>query len=440
MVFFVASLPACFLRPFYGIALWTVVAFLNPHSLIWASRATFPWGESVAIATLAGTLLFVRGWKRLVTRETVLMLLLWVWFTITSFLSSSSPAFLHHSQDTWFRWQMVTKILVMTCLTVLVVDTTERLRKFLLVIAGCFGFYVLKSAPFLFRTGGEFRIYGPEHSLIADNNAFGLALNMTFPFFFILAHTESRPWVKRLFWLLVVCTVPAIFFTYSRGALIGLVAILIVMLLQSKRRLLLIPVIVTGVAIAILFAPAKWRERMDPTKEDAVDASARSRLNAWQFAWNLAADHPISGGGFSTYTPELFAVYAPVLVGKETYGPHSIYFQVLAEHGFIGLGLYLSLILSCFIRAYTLSRAASQRGDPLVAQYAAMLRLSLVGFLTSGAFLGLAYFDYYFAIVAALAILNNAARADWDTAWADDAEPEDETEHLPEAGGHAWAS
>jgi probable O-glycosylation ligase (exosortase A-associated) len=341
-----------------------------------------------------------------------LIVILWIWFTITSLLSVDTPLFMHHSEGTWLRWQLVTKILAMSLVAVVIVDSFARLRMLVLVIAGCFGFFVLKSIPFVITTGGQYRLYGPEASMIADNNAFGLALNMTLPLFLFLAQSESSPWLKRLLWLLFVCTIPAIFFTYSRGALVGLVATMGLMFLQLRRRLALAPVIVMAVAVALLFAPESWQNRMDPTREDAIDGSARSRLNAWQFAWNLAADFPVSGGGFNTYTRELFPLYAPA-VTETIHGPHSIYFQVLAEHGYTGLALYAALILSSLAGSWQLAREAGRREDYRVGQYATMFRFSLVGFLTSGAFLGLAYFDYFFTIVVCLAILKNVAHAEW---------------------------
>jgi probable O-glycosylation ligase (exosortase A-associated) len=205
---------------------------------------------------------------------------------------------------------------------------------------------------------------------------------------------------------------PAIFFTYSRGALVGLAAVLAVMLLQVRRRLFLVPVIVLGTVIAVYFAPAAWQERMDPTREDAVDASARGRLQAWAFARALAAEYPITGGGFSTFTEELYHRYWPEDI-YNIYGPHSIYFQVLAEHGFIGLGLYLMLVLSCLASSRRLKKRGHSRGDPHIAHYAQMFQLSLIGFLISGTFLGRAYFDYFFTVVACIVILERAARDRW---------------------------
>jgi putative inorganic carbon (HCO3(-)) transporter len=279
------------------------------------------------------------------------------------------------------------------------VDTFERLRMLVLVIAGCFGFFVLKALPFLILTGGSFRLYGPEYSMIADNNDFGLALNMTLPLFFFLAQTEPRRWVRWLCGFLFIITIPAVFFTYSRGALVGLIVVLGLMLLRSRRRFLLIPVIGFGIGIALLFAPAAWKQRMDPTRPDAVDGSAKSRLNAWAYSRHLAQDYPIAGGGFGTFTQQLFDIYAPNT--KDIHGPHSIYFQVLAEHGFVGLVIYLALLGSCLTTVFRLVRYA-KRNDDAVA-------LSLIGFMTSGIFLGRAYFDYVFSIVACLAVLERLA-------------------------------
>lgn len=437
LTFFVLSLPVCFIRPFYGIVLWTVVAFLNPQSALyyWPTALSFPWALAVAIPTLAGFALFSKGWmSRLRSPAILLMLILFGWFTVTSLVSTSTPVFVHHAQDTWSHWQLVGKILLMTVVTIVVTDSFERLRWLMLTIAGCFGFYVLKAVPFMVMTGGAFRLYGPEHSMIADNNDFGLALNMTVPVFFFLSRTESRPWVRRLFIFLFLSAIPAVFCTYSRGALIGLIAISLMMILQLKQRLIVLPTIALAIGIAILFAPDAWKERMDPTR--AMDASARERLNAWAFSWHLAADYPLTGGGFATFTPELFDRYAPN--SQDVRGPHSVYLGVLAEHGFIGLFLYIALVFYALFSSLWTARRARARGDTFVECYASMFQFSLIGFLTSGTFLGRAYFDYFFMIVACITILNRLALNEW--ARQDDADPELEDDAaadgtlIPESG------
>ena len=62
------------------------------------------------------------------------------------------------------------------------------------------------------------------------------------------------------------------------------------------------------------------------------------------------------------------------------------------------------------------------------------------GFLTSGAFLGRAYFDYFFTIIACLVILSQAARAEWAQRAMETPEDADETEELSLGSeGALWA-
>jgi len=398
----VASLPVCVWRPMYGICLWYIMAFLRPESYIWAG-AGLPWALAIAVATIAGMAISSRGWmRRLASRECLMLVLLWVWFTVTSIVSSDSAMFAHHAADTWSRWSMVSKTMLMTLVTVGVIDSYERWRKVIVVIAASFGAFVLKSLPFVLMTQGSMRLYGPERSMIADNNDFGLALDMTLPLFFFLARTESKPWLRRLYIFLFVVTIPAIFFTYSRGAMLGLVVVFALMVVYMRRLAIFVPVGIIAVIVAVLFAPQSWKDRMNP-QGDVVDASALSRFNSWQYSWALASDFPVAGGGFDTFTPELFSQYAPN--PRDVHGPHSVYFGVLAEHGFVGLGFYLLLVASCFLSTFQLVRRGKKLGNRLTVEYANMCRFSLIGFLVPGAFLGRAYFDYYFAIVAFIAAL-----------------------------------
>ena len=145
--------------------------------------------------------------------------------------------------------------------------------------------------------------------------------------------------------------------------------------------------------------------------DNVLDPSARSRLNAWSYCWALAKDYPAMGGGFEAFTPSLFARYAPD--PGDVHGPHSIYFGVLAEHGFVGLTLYLALVASCCGALFWISRRADRYDDRRSLYYAYMLQFSLIGFLVSGAFLGRAYFDLYFSLVAAVAILRQLCREEW---------------------------
>lgn len=431
-----ASLPVCFFRPFFGILMWEIVAFMNPHRFAFGGASYTPVAFLIAVPTLAGFVVFSPGWKRFFSREVCLIAILWLWFTLTTFRNTQMPEFAYFADDTWNRWKFVSKILLMTVATIAVVNRWDRFRWLLLVISGSFGLFVLKAIPFMIATRGSFRLYGPEGSMVADNNDLGLALNMTLPMFFFLARMDPNPKIRWLMGILVIATIPSVFFTYSRGALVGLAVILFLMVMRLRQRLVLIPLLVLAGVFAAFLTPQKWQQRMDITKQGALlDDSAASRLNAWHYCWNLAVDYPLTGGGFEAFTPELFTRYAPNPM--DVHGPHSIYFGVLAEHGFIGLFLYLSLIGSSFLTLRWIRKYARVSGDDRAADYASMLSFSIVGFLVSGAFLGRAYFDYFFALVACAAALKRLCRLDpaesesFEPQCEDQAELE-ESEFLPE--------
>jgi hypothetical protein len=85
---------------------------------------------------------------------------------------------------------------------------------------------------------------------------------------------------------------------------------------------------------------------------------------------------------------------------------HSIYFEIMGEHGFIGFGMFMLLALFTWRRANQVIRVC--KDDPTrkwAADLAAMIQVSLVGYGAGGAFLGLAYFDltYHLMIILLLA-------------------------------------
>jgi putative inorganic carbon (hco3(-)) transporter len=404
-----ASLPPCFFSPFWGIVMWIVVGTVNPHSFMWQMGYAFPWALAVAVLTLVGFAVFTPGWKRLVSTQTVWIAVFWLWCTFTTLHNTVMPEFTHFAADTWQRWDFVSKVLLMAVAMTGIVDSWARFRTLILVVGGSIGFLVVKALPFMLLTAGDFRLYGPRGSMLADNNDFGLALDMALPMFFFLSRIDPNPRIRKLMAFLFFATIPAIFFTYSRGAFIGLGVILIYMILKLRQRLVLIPVLVLAGAFALLLTPEQWQNRMDFRRDGALmDASALSRINAWTYCWRLAHDYPVTGGGFEAFTPELFYRYAPN--PQDVHGPHSVYFGVLAEHGFVGLGLYLLLLASCFVNLARIRRFGREQGDDRICGYANMLQVCLLAFMVAGAFLGRAYFDYYFTIVACAAILTRLCR------------------------------
>jgi O-antigen ligase len=85
---------------------------------------------------------------------------------------------------------------------------------------------------------------------------------------------------------------------------------------------------------------------------------------------------------------------------------HSIYFEVLGEAGFVGLGLFLMLGLATLLTAGSIIRSTRGRAElDWARNLAAMTQVSLVGYAAAGAFLNLGFFDLYYAIIALVVAL-----------------------------------
>ncbi|HVH72103.1 MAG TPA: O-antigen ligase family protein, partial [Candidatus Dormibacteraeota bacterium] len=197
--------------------------------------------------------------------------------------------------------------------------------------------------------------------------------------------------------------------TYSRGGQVGLIAVLIVISLRSRYKAPALACLALAALLITTLAPASWMARMTGIAEGNLDESAEGRLVAWGFEWNVAKAYPLTGSGFSGYTSEsLYARYEPRALpkGAKILAPHSSYFQVLGEQGFVGLLLFMVLIGCCLLTLTSLRRRARQMpGCSWVVNCSRMLDTSFLGYLVSGAFLGRAYFDLLYFIVAAVVLL-----------------------------------
>ena len=268
------------------------------------------------------------------------------------------------------------------------------------------GFYGVKGGLFTIFGGGEYRVRGPEGSFIEGNNEIGLALIMVIPLVRYLQLSSDAWWVRRGMGLSMVLCGAAILGTHSRGAFIGIAIMLILLAAKSPKRVPLLLLIVLAIPAGLAIMPQHWTERMEGIRNYREDGSVMGRFNAWRFGWNIAKARPLIGGGFGVFTPELFGRFAPD--PDDFHDSHSIYFEVLAEHGFVGLFLFLGVMgltwLGC---SWSIKQVHRARDDPDLLDcrdLARMLQVSVIGYAVSGAFLGLAYFDFYYNLVV-LAVL-----------------------------------
>jgi probable O-glycosylation ligase (exosortase A-associated) len=394
------SLPYTVLYPWIGVLTFSWISYMNPHKYAWGIVRTFPVALIVAVITIAG--MYVTKDRAKLPKDLALRLIvcLWVLFVITTLFAINQA-------DAWAQLNKVSKILLMTFVTIKLINNPFKLRILLLVIAFSVGLVGLKGAIWAITSGGVNRVYGPDGSFLADNNDLALALNMTLPLMLYLSKDEPRPWLRSGLKICFVGSIIAVIFTYSRGGFLALVLVGFMLLIKARYKALAMITLFVGVIALAFIVPQKWTDRMDTIKQsEDQDASAHGRVNAWRAAINIASHRPLTGGGFQVFVPWIFERYAPE--PWNYHDVHSNYFEMLGEHGFIGLGLYMMLLFYSLITASTLKWRIRREPKLLWAQhFPDMLQVAILAYMLGGIFLGRAYFDLYYHLVASIVILKS---------------------------------
>lgn len=382
-------------QPWIAIMNWTLVSLMSPHVQFGYAAADWPVATGVAICALLGLVTSKEKQNPMIGAAPWCLLAFALWTTATL-------QFAYYYDDSFPLWVRSMKIWLMIYVTLALVDTRRKLDVFIWMNVIALGYYGVKGGAFTLLTGGNYRVWGPG-GFIEGNNEVALAVIMTIP---LMRYLQQQMTNKRLRLVMSgamgLSAVMALG-TYSRGALLGLIAMGSMFWWKSGNR------VVWGVLILVLgtaglsLMPEQWWNRMDTIKTYDADDSAMGRINAWWMAWNLAKDN-FFGGGFMVWMPEMFQKYAPV--PQDVHAAHSIYFQVLGEHGFIGLMLFLSIGATTWWAARDLVRMG--RADPQhqwAADLGGAIQAAMVGYAITGSFLSLAYFDlpYNVMVMAVLA-------------------------------------
>lgn len=393
-------LPFIFRHPELGAYMWAWMSIMNPHRLAYGFARQFPFAFVIALTTMAAFALTPHRKRLPMNALMAVYVTLMLWMSLTSLVSINSP------EVVLDRWLFVIKVHVMMLITLMLLRDRRQIDWLIWVVVVSIGFYGVKGGIWTIATGGGSRVWGPTGTMLEGNNELAVALVVLVPFVYYLYQTNTRRLVR---WGLVG-SIAAIAFavlgTQSRGALLALLAMMLVLGLKGRNPIRTTIVLTSLVVVAVAFMPDSWTQRMETIQGYKADTSAMSRLWTWQTMWNVAVDRPLVGAGFGTDNVAIFAKYAPVnheyqAAEGQVWVAHSIYFQALGEHGFVGLGLYLMLGLLAWRCAGKLARAT--RDDPEFKTWVPLLmrmsQVSLVGFATGGAFLSLMHLDVPYYII-----------------------------------------
>lgn len=391
---------AALARPWVGVIALAVVGFLHPQGYATGFMRDFPaylvlFG--VVCAALVKAVAFDKLRPRL-PRDWLLavLALLWGWFAVTSAMSINPWA-------AWPKLWQVMKILPPLLLMLALIDTRDKLFYLIVAMTLAIALVTVKGGYWAVMTGFQDRVYGPPGSQYGDNNEFAIAVTMTIPLLVLWRH-EARD--KSLRWVIagaIALSYAAVLSSWSRGALLSLMAVSLLLVWHSRRKLLFLPVLALAVALVFISLPETWFSRMETIVSYQNEGSAQGRLEVWKIALDLVREKPVFGGGFEGW------IYATLSTGGSR-DWHNAYLEMAAEHGLAGLGLWALLLFGSMASLTRLIMQAKSRKLEWVLAYGAMLRTSLAGYAVGAIFLGIAYWELLYWLIGATVILRQLAR------------------------------
>ena len=172
---------------------------------------------------------------------------------------------------------------------------------------------------------------------------------------------ESRL-VKAACVVLPLLALPAAIVTYSRGVLVALVALVLV-LARSKRAW---PAIAAAAVLVVLLAPSAWQDRVaDAGRLDRPEIA--TRLDFWDAALSMFQAQPVLGVGLNSFDVayvDLDTTGRTFLPGSGLAPPesaHNLYLNTLAEQGLVGIAALFLLILAAGRMVLALRRSSDPR-------------------------------------------------------------------------------
>lgn len=389
-------LPIAAVQPFVGVLLWCWVSFMNPHRLVYGGIAlAVPWAACIFVATMIGCVVAREPKRFPVNAVTVLIILFLIMISISSFFAMAP------SSAVYQKWDLTFKAFLFLLVTASLLTNHDRVHALVWIMVLSLAFFGIKGGAFTIIGGGVNKVFGPSNSMIADNNHLAAALLVALPLMNYLRLESKHAIIRSGLALTMVLTLFSVVGSYSRGALLALGAMSFFLWLKTKNKLLSGIVIFVLLASVIAFMPETWVERMHTIENYQHDGSAVGRLNIWYASWVMAKSRLFGSGFFGPYTQSVVDHFVSGVAARAV---HSIWFEVLGEHGFLTFFVWAGIIVAGAVYARRIVKIAKDvPGLEWSVNFAKMAQVSTVAYCVGGSFLSLCYWDYYFTIVVAVA-------------------------------------
>jgi probable O-glycosylation ligase (exosortase A-associated) len=332
------------------------------------------------------------------------------WITLTTFLAQFPEA-------AWFKWDAAFKTILLAYFIPFALSNREQIELFLWTLIATMGtFFFMAGVKSLFGGGGygislvsdNERVIWNEGSTLATQAISALPL-----FYYAAKHSllsKRIPALRPILFGLGLSGVLLLIGTQARTGLVALLALVLLVLKYSRSRGTIIAICIATPLFAMPFLPREWVDRMTTITHTQQESSAQGRVVVWRWTIDYANQHPVTGGGFMAYLANegqlgKYAREGEVKINN-TYGKafHNIFFEVLGEHGYVGLLLFLTIVIHTLVTSRKVS--VEKNNDEWLRSFGLCVFMSTAVYCVGGLFIGVAFYPWlYYMYGLAIALV-----------------------------------
>jgi len=419
---FAAGLYAIvFVAPVWGVYLYQIVYFLNPSSRWWsAGIPNISYSFVAFVLTLAVFLFTIRKHHLNIVSKTPEF----KWFIVLLF-TYLMVTLVAVSQELHTRYIFdLFKLYLIMYIAYRLIDSEKKLELALLFyLLGCA--YIGYEAYVIGRN--EFgRVEGIGTVDAPGANGVSAAIAPAIP---LLLYFVWRADVKIKFAMLLfgVFIANGLVLINSRGAFLGAaagLAYLMFFILFSKfklpkQRMALIALIIVGLSGVTRFTDDTFWSRMTTITTASVDneeESGAGRVQYWMKTFEMLEGEPFGLGiwGYQIMSPLYLSETQMENAKREGWtgrAVHSMWFQGLSEIGYLGMLIFLALLISTKRHVNRAKKHATFHGDYNLYYLIIAIEAALISFLVAGSFIDAfraetLYWLLMFCVVSATVALN----------------------------------
>jgi putative inorganic carbon (hco3(-)) transporter len=395
--------------PFIATLGYIWVDTFQPQDVAYVVLNDLPVAMIMGIVAFAGYFLLDRRSPPPLTLQTILGAGMAIWISLTLIWAQVPDA-------AWIKWDWAFKTIAFATFIPYVSRSRVQIEAFAQT-------YVISLAANFVPFGIKVLISGGGYGMnlglqagnagLAEGGLLSTSCLMAVPLaIFLGSHSQIMPRVKVLplaYWGIAGLAVVTAIGTYERSALFGLVVLGAYMWVRTKHKVCFGIVLAVVACLAIYTSTGAWNSRIATISDYQGDLSTLVRILVWKWTLKFVATHPL-GGGFATYLID--RVELPTVGGAPGHAEfarafHSIYFEVLGEHGYPGLFMFLLLAGSTFVTLRRTAKKASPYAElQWVVGLSSALQSGLAVFMVCGTFVGIAFQPMFWYFISMSVCLN----------------------------------